>query len=346
LARPLIAWHREHGRHDLPWQRPATPYRVWVSEVMLQQTRVATVIPYFERFMARLPSIRALAAASEEEVLALWSGLGYYARARNLRRAAQQIVTRHGGRFPVEMEAVTALPGIGPSTAGAILTLACGQRHPILDGNARRVLARYHAVAGWPGHAPVERRLWALAEQRTPERDAAIYTQAIMDLGATLCRRNRPDCPRCPLQLGCRANREGRQARYPAPRPRRRLPHRTTTVLLITNEAGELLLERRPSRGIWGGLWSLPELCDGLEAEAHCRELGLRPLTVTPWPERQHTFTHFRLTLRPLHIVAGTAAVMEGERRVWYKTDSFNQLGLPAPIERLLQQLNRENRGA
>ncbi len=206
FAPRLLAWFHEQGRHDLPWQQEPTPYRVWVSEIMLQQTRVATVIPYYERFMAAFPDLAALAAADEEQVLQLWSGLGYYARARNLHRAARIILQQHGGRFPGEFEQVAALPGIGRSTAGAILSLALGQRHPILDGNVKRVLARHFAVAGWPGHSAVARKLWELSERLTPQYQAAAYNQAMMDLGATLCTRTKPDCSRCPLQESCLAH--------------------------------------------------------------------------------------------------------------------------------------------
>ena len=217
----MIAWFAQHGRKDLPWQQDPTPYRVWVSEIMLQQTQVRTVIPYYQRFMQAFPDLRALAAAPLDQVLHHWSGLGYYARARNLHRAAQRIRDDHAGRFPEDIEVVMRLPGIGRSTAGAVLSLACGQRHAILDGNVKRVLARFHAVEGWPGKTAVLEQLWALAEAATPQRDVAAYNQAMMDLGATLCRRGTPECPSCPLQSDCRACKLGRQSEFPAPRPRR-----------------------------------------------------------------------------------------------------------------------------
>ncbi len=255
----LLDWYDHHGRRDLPWQSEPTPYRVWVSEIMLQQTQVSTVIPYYRRFMQSFPDVAALAAAGQDQVLHHWSGLGYYARARHLHAAAQRVV-QSGGAFPDTLEAVMALPGVGRSTAGAILALACAQRHPILDGNVKRVLARFHAVDGWPGQATVQKRLWQLAEMYTPHARVAHYTQAIMDLGATLCTRGRPDCGQCPVRSGCAAHGSSRQADYPAPRPARILPVRTVTMLLLGNQASELLLERRPPTGIWGGLWSFPEL--------------------------------------------------------------------------------------
>lgn len=344
FAERLLAWYDRHGRKDLPWQRDPTPYRVWVSEVMLQQTQVATVIPYYERFMARFPALADLAAAPEDAVLALWSGLGYYSRARNLHRTAALIAAAHGGTFPATLEQVQALPGIGRSTAGAILALSRGQRHPILDGNVRRVLARYHAINGWPGEAAVERRLWQQAEQHTPTARVAAYTQAIMDLGATLCSRSRPRCGDCPQAAQCQAHAAGEPARYPAPRPRKTLPERQATFLLVSNDAGEVLLERRPPGGIWGGLWSLPE-AEGESAAQWCRRHGLRLRAETPWPVLRHSFSHFHLAIAPLHVRVKEAAgaVMEAGGAVWYKTELCDQLGLPAPIKRLLARLARDN---
>jgi len=341
FAARLIAWYDDHGRKDLPWQQERTPYRVWVSEIMLQQTQVATVIPYFARFMARFPAITVLAAAPLDEVLAHWSGLGYYSRARNLHAAACQICEFHGGRFPETIDALTALPGVGRSTAGAILAQALGQRHPILDGNVKRVLTRYHAVEGWPGKNDVERRLWDLAEAHTPAHRCADYTQAIMDLGATVCSRSKPACDRCPVRDGCAARRAGTQARYPAAKPRKAVPVRTATLLLVTNEANEVLLVKRPPTGIWGGLWSLPELEPGLSPEAWCAaRLGAAPRAVESRPGLRHTFSHFHLDIAPVRLrVAELRVVMEAGGGVWYKTDLCDQLGLPAPIKRLLRGL-------
>ncbi len=342
FAQRLLAWYDRHGRRELPWQVERTPYRVWVSEVMLQQTQVATVIPYFERFMARFPSVTALAAAELDEVLALWSGLGYYSRARSLHRAGGIIASRHQGRFPTTLDEVQALPGIGRSTAGAILALACDQPHAILDGNVKRVLSRYHAVAGWPGQPAVERQLWALAEQHTPQQRVAAYTQAIMDLGATLCTRTRPRCPDCPQRRDCAAANAGTAARYPEPKPRKALPVRQATLLLVTDGADQVLLQRRPPSGIWGGLWSLPEAAVAESAAQWCRRHGLTALGCEPWPLLRHTFSHFHLDITPLHVrvtEAAPGAIMEPDGALWYKTDLCHQLGLPAPIRRLLGQL-------
>lgn len=338
FAGAVLAWYRRHGRHDLPWQRPATPYRVWVSEVMLQQTQVGTVIPYFERFMARFPDVASLAAAAEDEVLALWSGLGYYARARNLHRAARVLVEDHGGEFPATRAEIEALPGIGRSTAGAILSLARGERHAILDGNVKRVLARVHAVPGWPGRSPVARALWSLAEAYTPAADAAAYNQAMMDLGATVCRR-RPDCGRCPVAAGCLARERGQQADFPAPRPRRERPLRRTRMLLI-RDARRVLLLRRPPNGIWGGLWSPPECPPEVDPAGWCRDrLGLEIAPGEPWAALEHGFTHFRLQIEPLPATLRGGGLMEGPEHVWYNPASEQPQGLPAPVGRLLARL-------
>ena len=259
FAERLLEWHDRCGRHDLPWQQEPGLYRVWISEVMLQQTRVTTVIPYFERFISRFPQVSDLAAAPLDEVLALWSGLGYYARARHLHRAAQEIISRHSGVPPTDLAAWCALPGVGRSTAGAILTLAAGAYHPILDGNVKRVLARYHTVPGWPGLPEVQQRLWVLAEAHTPQHRTGAYTQAIMDLGATLCTRTRPDCLRCPVAEGCKAHESNLVANFPMSRPRQVLPVREMTFVLLLNQEDNVFLERRPAAGIWGGLWTFPE---------------------------------------------------------------------------------------
>jgi len=343
FARRIVAWQRRHGRHDLPWQRPATPYRVWVSEVMLQQTQVATVIPYFERFVARFPDVAALAAASVDEVLALWAGLGYYARARSLHRAARIVAERHGGELPASLEALVALPGIGRSTAGAILALAHGLPFPILDGNAKRVLARFHAVDGWPGEANVARRLWALAEASTPRRAVRAYTQGIMDLGATVCARTAPRCDACPVREGCAARRSGAPERWPAPRPRRALPEREARMLLVTDPEGRVLLARRPPAGVWGGLWCLPEVPEGEAPIAWARRaLGLELRGLRELAPLRHTFTHFRLLIRPLRgELAGadpTTCVMEGDGRLWYKVRARRRPGMPAPVARLIER--------
>ena len=344
----VLAWYDRHGRHDLPWQRDPTPYRVWVSEIMLQQTQVATVIPYFERFMAAFPDVTALAAAALDEVLALWSGLGYYARARHLHAAARVVVARHGGALPLTLEALQALPGIGRSTAGAILSLSGHGRAVILDGNVKRVLARHHAIDGWPGQAAVQRRLWDLAEALTPQEHVREYNQAMMDLGATVCRRTRPDCPACPLRATCRALATGQPERYPGRRPARARPRRATHLLLLERD-GAVLLERRPAKGVWGGLWSLPELDapEALESQVQ-RRYRLRVAAARPAPPFVHVFTHFELHITPWHVAVreepGAAEELAPVRRLWYKPGQSPPGGLPAPVQRLLRDWADERR--
>lgn len=354
MSELLLAWFIRHGRRDLPWQINPTPYRVWISEIMLQQTQVATVIPYFERFMQRFPQVQALAAAALDEVLHLWSGLGYYARARNLHRAAQVICTTCQGQFPDEFAALLNLPGIGRSTAGAILALSSGQRHAILDGNVKRVLARLHAVPGWPGHPKVQAQLWILAELHTPGANVASYTQAIMDLGATVCTRRLPDCPRCPLQTLCLAHAEQRTADYPAPGPRKLLPRRSTMMLMLRNERGEVLLEQRPPAGIWGGLWSFPECtarADITDADTQnigrwsVERLGFSLDAIEFWPVLSHVFSHFQLDITPVSANVCTPAarhVMEPRPTVWYNNQQPDARGLAAPVQRLLTQLSNQ----
>ena len=340
LAPRLLRWQRVHGRHDLPWQRRRTPYRVWVSEIMLQQTQVATVKDYYPRFMTRFPSVRALADAPLDDVLQLWSGLGYYARARHLHRAAQVIRDEYGGRFPREFEQVAALPGIGRSTAGAILALARGERHAILDGNVKRVLARYHAIQGRLGEKQIENQLWERAEQHTPRANVAAYTQAIMDLGATLCTRTRPRCGACPLASGCRAHALGRETAFPALRLKKPQPVRRTRMLLITC-GDRVLLERRPPAGIWGGLWSLPEIAPSANISDWCRrQLGAAPYAQQHWPRLRHSFSHFHLDIEPLCLEISAAARIgdNGDCR-WVTLVRAPALGLAAPVKKLLQQL-------
>lgn len=341
FAERLLSWFGHHGRHDLPWQRERTPYAVWISEIMLQQTQVATVIPYFERFMRRFPDVRKLAGSTQDEVLHHWSGLGYYARARNLHRAAQELVDRHHGEFPQDIAQVEALPGIGRSTAGAILSLALGQRHAILDGNVKRVLARHAAVPGWPGKVAVQRELWSLADKHTPLRQVSSYNQAMMDLGATLCTRTSPGCDRCPVAQDCEALRLGRQADFPGRRAVSRKPVRETTMLLLRDPGGRVLLEQRPPQGIWGGLWSLPELPPSSDPLAWCAEQGLEIAGERrQLPPRRHTFSHFHLEIRPLEIplAASGCRLADGDRMVWYNPRQPDRLGLAAPVSRLLHQ--------
>lgn len=341
FAGALLAWHARHGRHDLPWQHPRSAYRVWVSEIMLQQTQVKTVIAYFKAFMARFPDLPSLAAADEQDVLQYWAGLGYYARARNLHRAAQLCMQRHGGELPRDFEALLALPGIGRSTAGAILSQAHDGRFAILDGNVKRVLSRYFAVAGDAGSTAVTGRLWELSESLLPDSRMADYTQALMDLGATVCTRSRPACERCPLAPQCLAHRDCTVAEYPGRKPRKTLPERRVHVLLLQRGNGALLLERRPASGIWGGLHSLPEADDLPAALELARQLA-RPATgpIALAPIR-HVFTHFKLDLHPLYWPDCTPCdgIGDNDRRIWLPRTQLAQVGLPAPIKTLLQEL-------
>jgi A/G-specific adenine glycosylase len=340
----LLDWHGRAGRHDLPWQHPPTPYRVWVSEIMLQQTQVATVIPYYGRFLERFPDVGAVADAPVDEVLHLWSGLGYYARARNLHRAAVRVRDEHGGELPTRFEDLAALPGIGRSTAGAILALSRGARLPILDGNARRVLARYFAVNGARGERACEARLWELAEVCTPEARTAEYTQAIMDLGAGVCVRRRPLCSECPLRAGCIARRTARQHELPAPRRPLPRPKRRAFMVVALEESGNVLLERRPESGVWGGLWCLPEFTTASAAVSFVRNtLGVMDGVPEPLANLEHAFTHFDLTITPLLVqCAGTPSVVEDSRGLWYNLREPARIGLPAPISALLARLAGE----
>jgi A/G-specific adenine glycosylase len=337
LSSALLDWSSHHGRKHLPWQLDPTPYRVWVSEIMLQQTQVSTVIPYFERFMQRFPDLAALADAAIDEVLHLWSGLGYYARARNLHRAAQTIRDEHGGEFPADIEAVTALPGIGRSTAGAILSLALDQRHAILDGNVKRVLSRYFLIEGRPSEKRVENELWRLAESSTPPDRAAEYTQAVMDLGATICVRSRPLCVACPLQSGCAAHRAGRQHEIPHPKARASRKLRSVWVVLACSEDGRILLEHRPPAGVWGGLWGLPEFKTRAVARDWCLQRFQNPDT-KEWPTVRHSFTHFDLDLNPLivRVRAKDLAVHDDGEKLWYHPAQPAKVGLPAPIKTII----------
>lgn len=339
----LVRWHAAHGRHDLPWQQQRTPYRVWVSEVMLQQTQVATAIPYYQRFMEHFPQVADLAAAPADEVLHLWSGLGYYSRARNLQRAAQQIVTEYAGEVPTNFDALTALPGIGRSTAGAILALACDQRYAILDGNVRRVLARCFAVEGPPNERVVEQQLWTLAEQCTPPEQVATYTQAIMDLGATLCTRSRPRCTECPLQQICVAHQTGREQQLPAARKRAARGEKQVHMLLAQLADGSVLLQRRPESGVWGGLWSPPEFDTPESALQFCQtHLSGADQRLQPMASIEHAFTHFDLHIHPFKVrCAGVGGVMEGAGTLWYNPRSPQRVGLPAPIQSLIENLPR-----
>jgi len=341
FAARLLSWHERNGRHDLPWQHPRDPYRVWLSEIMLQQTQVQTVIPYFERFMRELPTLAALAAADEDRVVALWAGLGYYARARNLHKAAQLCVEMHGGELPAEFDALAALPGIGRSTAGAILAQAHGLRFAILDGNVKRVLCRFHGVDGWAGSTAVEKRLWQLAESHLPDVRLADYTQAIMDFGATLCTRSDPSCVLCPLQDECVALREGRIAELPESKPGKPLPERRTLMLLLLDREGRVLLARRPPTGVWSGMWSLPEVADHDEARAFiATAIDADFEANVSLPLIEHTFSHYRLHIAPLlwREAAPAARIGDNGQR-WQALADLDEVGLPAPVRKLLLEI-------
>jgi len=339
FAQRLIDWHRLHGRHDLPWQKTRDPYRVWLSEIMLQQTQVATVIPYYERFLARFPSLATLAAAPVTAVMENWSGLGYYARARNLHQCAQTVVREHGGEFPQTPTALESLPGIGRSTANAIAAFCFDVRAPILDGNVKRVLCRCYGMTGFPGSAVTESRLWELAESLLPASEVATYIQAQMDIGATICTRSKPRCTACPVADLCVAKREGRVAELPTPKPKKALPERAVTLLVIQSR-DQVLLEQRPPVGIWGGLLSLPELPEGNDAAAYAAaSLGAAITAVAPAPTFTHVFTHFRLRITPLLCVAMPLPGVAAPRLRWITRETLAQAALPAPVRKLLSAI-------
>jgi A/G-specific adenine glycosylase len=338
----LVAWQRVHGRHDLPWQNTRDPYWIWLSEIMLQQTQVSTVIPYYARFLARFPDVNALAAAPLDDVMALWAGLGYYSRARNLHRCAQVVSEQYGGAFPRIVDELAELPGIGRSTAAAIASFAFGARATILDGNVKRVLARVFGIEGFPGEKRVENAMWTLAESLLPDAahpdDVTAYTQGLMDLGATLCVRGKPDCARCPFAADCVANVSGRQRELPAARPKKTVPTKKTWMLVL-KDGDCVLLEKRPPTGIWGGLWSLPEAAGEDALAAVAQDLGgtdelqsLAPLT--------HTFTHFKLDIEPRLAAANGARVQAADgATVWAPLSDIDAYGLPAPVRKLLDAL-------
>ncbi|WP_431636118.1 A/G-specific adenine glycosylase [Dyella sp. KULCS107] len=349
VADRLLRWFDQHGRKDLPWQQAGADgqrdaYRVWLSEVMLQQTQVATVIPYFQRFVEALPTLGNLAAADEDVVLALWSGLGYYRRARFLHQAAQRCVAAHGGALPRDIDALCSLPGIGRSTAGAILAQAHGLRFPILDGNVKRVLTRYHGIHGDPGQSAIERTLWQLAESHTPAARVADYTQAIMDLGATVCVRSQPRCAECPLQSDCVARRDGLTAQLPTPKPGKRQPVRSTLMLVLRDERGRVLLERRGPQGVWSGLWSLPEAADPDAAWRLAQQIADVD-DAQPLPPFTHVFSHYKLSVEPLLFDRASArdGVADQPMQRWCDRAAYAALGLPAPVRVLLQNLQADH---
>jgi len=339
FAARLIRWHKHHGRHDLPWQNTADPYRVWLSEIMLQQTQVATVMPYYRRFLERFPQLADLAAAPVAEVMALWSGLGYYARARNLHACAKIVMNQHGGRFPRDPALIAQLPGIGRSTANSIATICFRARAPIMDGNVKRVLCRSLGIEGFPGSGTVEKLLWTRAAELMPARAAVSYNQAQMDLGATVCTRGKPRCEACPLEDICVARASGRTAELPAAKPRRTIPQREAT-LLVLRDGDRVLLETRPPAGIWGGLLSLPELPEGADAREWTEgRFACRVIAVSPAPTLDHAFSHFRLRIAPLLLkVKPGLAAMEPTWQ-WLDLAATAEAALPAPIRRILDEV-------
>ena len=340
FAAKVTAWQKRHGRHDLPWQNTRDAYRIWLSEVMLQQTQVTTVIPYYRRFLERFSNLATLAQAPLDEVLELWSGLCYYSRARNLHLAAQTVVARHAGRFPRDFEAVLALPGVGRSTAAAICVFAHGGRHAILDGNVRRLFARCFGIGGYPGDVEVQARLWRKAEKVLPRRELVAYTQGLMDLGAAVCVRGKPRCHACPLRRGCVAYQKDRIAELPAPRPRKTLPQRRTRMLVLLH-AGQVLLEKRAASGIWGGLWSLPEIGSGADLTALCAQrYGVEVAAHEPMPKVAHDFTHFKLEIEPQKIVAARVSPRAAAPGViWLPLEESLGAAIPAPVRRILAAL-------
>jgi A/G-specific adenine glycosylase len=340
FARRVITWQRKQGRHDLPWQGTRDPYAIWLSEIMLQQTQVAAVVPYYERFRARFPTLDALAAASMDDVLQLWSGLGYYARARSLHRAAVAVVEQHAGSFPRTRESIERLPGVGRSTAGAIAAFAFGRREAILDGNVKRVFARHFAIDGFSGEREVEQRLWALAESLLPAAGIEAYTQGLMDLGATLCTRTKPACQVCPVNATCAAHASNRVDAYPAPRPRRAVPQRHTTMLVLL-AGGEVMLEKRPPSGIWGGLWCFPELGDAKSLARICRtRYACEPGSRRRLPLVRHGFTHFALDIDPVVIEVRRSAHRAAEPGiVWLPLEEARRAALPVPAKKILAGL-------
>jgi A/G-specific adenine glycosylase len=333
FASILVQWQRRHGRRGLPWQGSRDPYRVWLSEIMLQQTQVSAVIPYYQRFLQKFPTVAALAAASEDEVLQLWSGLGYYARGRNL-HAAARLISQDG--FPETAEKIARLPGVGRSTAAAIAAFSFGERAAILDGNVKRVLARHAGIAGFPGDKKVEAKLWTLAESLLPKKGIETYTQALMDLGATLCTKGKPRCDVCPVSKTCVARKKGLIDELPAPRPRKAVPSKSTTWLVLRH-AGQVLLERRPSPGIWGGLWSFPET-NGRDVAQDCRNLGFDVGSMRKLDAIEHGFTHFRLTIHPvLCDVKQPGPRAEAPGRLWLELSEASEAATPAPVKKLLQ---------
>lgn len=346
VSKKLLDWFDVHGRKNLPWQQDKTPYRVWVSEIMLQQTQVATVIPYYQKFMVSFPDVIALADAHEDDVLNHWSGLGYYARARNLHKSAKIVRDEYKGTFPVDFDSVLALPGIGRSTAGAVLSLSMGQHHVILDGNVKRVMSRLHCIEGWYGHLPVQNKLWNVAALHTPKKRVADYNQAIMDLGATLCvRGKKAQCDVCPLVSDCMAHKTAQVATFPHSKPKKAIPVRKTRMLMICNENNEVLIKKRPPVGIWGGLWSFPQIDEGQEIADWLEQcIPYVDSELSHWDEMRHTFSHFHLDITPVVVKVKNHKniVMEESATLWYKLGQNQDRGYAAPVMKLLKKLDAE----
>jgi A/G-specific adenine glycosylase len=344
FAERIIAWYDLHGRKSLPWQINKTPYRVWVSEIMLQQTQVATVIPYYQKFIARFPNLVDLANAHQDEVLHLWTGLGYYARARNLHKAAQHIRDAFNGEFPAQFDDVVALSGIGKSTAGAVLSLSLGQHHPILDGNVKRVLARHGAIEGWPGQKIVEQQLWQLTEKLTPSKDVEKFNQAMMDIGSSVCTRSKPNCAACPVAIDCVAQRTGLQSQYPGKKPKKVTPEKSAFMLVIVDRSDDsvkIQLIQRPPAGIWGGLWCFPQFEHKVELDDYLTQHNLTE-SEQGLAGFRHTFSHFHLDIQPVLVELSTdlaIGVMEQSSSLWYNIQQPAKVGLAAATERILANL-------
>ncbi len=338
FQKKILAWFDLHGRKNLPWQFQATPYKTWLSEVMLQQTQVSTVIPYYHRFIQRFPNFALLAEAPLDAVLQHWAGLGYYARARNLHKTAI-IINNNDGFMPDDLDGLMALPGIGRSTAGAILSIAFNKSHPILDGNVRRVLARHHAISGWTGHPKISNELWKISTDYTPKLRCADYTQAMMDLGATLCTRSKPKCKACPVESTCIAKMEDKVKLLPTPKPRKVLPIKKALFLMLKDEQQQIFLEKRPETGIWGGLWSLPEFESLSAIKALCEQNSFIINSITQFDEQRHTFSHYHLDYIPIVVKIEKPAdkIMDANQSTWCKIEKINSLGLAAPIKKLIQ---------
>ncbi|WED22197.1 A/G-specific adenine glycosylase [Vibrio sp. JC009] len=342
FSQAILTWYEAYGRKELPWQKEKTLYKVWLSEIMLQQTQVTTVIPYFERFVERFPTITDLANAHQDEVLHLWTGLGYYARARNLHKAAQIVRDRYQGEFPTDITAVNELPGVGRSTAGAVLSSVLNQPHAILDGNVKRTLARCFTVEGWPGKKAVESRLWELAEQHTPETDVDKYNQAMMDMGALVCTRSRPKCSLCPVESFCEAKKQGRESEFPGKKPKKEKPVKETWFIMLYHD-NQVWLEQRPQSGIWGGLFCFPqnEHAD-IQLQLDSRAISDSDIeSVTNLISFRHTFSHYHLDITPLLIKLNKqpGLIMEGAGGLWYNLSQPEQIGLAAPVKQLIEAL-------